>query len=197
MYLDAPWPSQPGPGVVPVFEEMGPFFRWIKPDDYATNENEPPPPKLRDLLRRVFQDSGGEWVGLIGFSQGGRLAAGLLRECQEGLLDDMFRPGERFRFGLFSGASYPPIYTSDEVAARWPHPPPQPTSTSAGIVGNGVYSHQKEHRTWDDALEGAIRIPSIHIQGLRDPVIDMSKLLLRCFDEQTRKVFLLDIGHCM
>ena len=131
----------------------------------------------------------------MGFSQGGRLAAGLLRESQEGLLDDIFWPGEGFRFGLFSGASYPPIYASDKGAARWPHSPPQLVSTSPITVGSGVYSHQREHRPWDDTLEGAVRKPSIHIQGLWDPVLDMSKLLLRCFDEQTRKVFLLDIGH--
>ena len=195
VFFDAPWPSPPGPGVVPVFEEMGPFFRWAKPDDYEVEEIEPAPPKLEDLLRRVLRSDGGEWVGVMGFSQGGRLAAGLLRECQEGFLDDWLPAGETFKFGLLSGASYPPIYCSAKARQQWPHPPSRPIMHGNERVANGIFGSQKEHRVWDEALDSVVRVPSIHIQGMRDPVLDMSKLLLRCFDERRRKLFLLDIGH--
>ena len=193
VFLDAPWPSQPGPGVTPCFEEMGPFYRWERPSDYVPNDDAPSPPKLDILptLRRVLQSEGGEWAGVLGFSQGGRVAAGLLRECQEGLLDDLLPPGEKFRFGLLCGASYPPIYITEEGRRRWSHPPTRPLLTPQGQPMDG-----KEHRVFDPSLEGAIvGIPSIHVQGMRDPVLDMSKMLLRCFDQRGRKHFLLDIGH--
>ena len=195
VFLDAPWESGPGPGVNPVFQEMGPYFRWAVPDGYVPSKNEPAPSSLEQRLRSVLQSDGGEWIGVLGFSQGGKLAAGMMRECEEGLLDGMLPPGQRFKFGLLAGASYPPLYATQKANELWRHPQPRPIQMTPSRTGGGN-GGLMEHRTlWDDTLAGAIRTPSIHVQGLDDPVLDMSKMLFRCFDERTRKVFLFDIGH--
>ena len=90
---------------MPVFEDMGPFYRWVNPDEASAVETLREPPSLEEILKPVLQSYGGEWGGVLGFSQGGRFATGLLRESQEGLLDHLLPPGERFQFGILCGAS--------------------------------------------------------------------------------------------
>ena len=170
VFPNAPWECGPGPGVVPVFEGMGPFYRWARTGEKERED------RLGQVLRRTLRTAGGPWVGVLGFSQGGRLAAGLLLDFQQGKLQGLADGLLDFKFGLFFGASYPVLRASD----------------------GGLFEHgQKEHQVPDETLNGAISIPSVHVMGLQDGVLPMSKLLAQCFDPKTSHVFQLDIGHYM
>lgn len=169
VFPDAPWECGPGPGVVPVFEGMGPFYRWARTGESERED------RLGHVLRRTLRTKGGPWVGVLGFSQGGRLAAGLLLEFQQGKLQGLAE-GLDFKFGLFFGASYPLLLASN---------------------GGFLEQSQKEHLVPDEKLKGAISIPSVHVMGLQDGVLPMSELLAQCFDSKTSQVFHFDIGHFM
>jgi hypothetical protein len=86
--FSGPFPSAAGPGILPFFEGCGPYKRWVPPTEKssanATKVGEGPssmPVEVEDLVRTTVQNiksKGGHVVGLIGFSQGTRVVAGLL-----------------------------------------------------------------------------------------------------------------------
>jgi predicted esterase len=64
------------------------FFRWKSRSDDNVFTHEELESEVRDLVEKMLK-SRDYWVGILGFSQGGRLAAGLLagqerREEEEG-----------------------------------------------------------------------------------------------------------------
>ena len=171
VFLDAPWVSPPGPGVLPVFADAGPFYRWAR-----LHENEDAN-KLSEKLRAVLSKPGGEWVGVLGFSQGGRLAAGLCWQQQHGAggLDGL-APGLRFKFAALVGAAWPLLFSVQEAP------------TMAG---------QRESSLWDEGFEGSIGMPSVHCIGRRDAVAEMARLIAKCFDKEQAKMLEPNIGHQM
>lgn len=168
-FLDAPWVSPPGPGVLPVFADAGPFYRWAR---WYEDEDGG---MLKDRLRGALSQPGGPWVGVLGFSQGGRLAAGLLWEQEQGKLDDLC-PGVDFKFGVFIGAGYPILHLS--------HGP------------KGAFN-EREHREWDPKYEHALHIPSVHVHGKKDPVVPFATLMQQCFEPSMATLLEPDIGHQM
>jgi predicted esterase len=106
VFLDAPFETGPGPGVLPVFEGCDPYFRWIS--DLRQVEK---PDKTRNLLLDCFEKQrkkdGRGFVGVLGFSQGARVAAGLLLEQQ--LRTPRVGTGEGLRFGIFMNGTCPPL----------------------------------------------------------------------------------------
>lgn len=78
IYIDAPFVTAPGPGVLPFFADSGPFYAW-QPCDTTI------PERMRretsQLLKETFAQcsaAGGPVVAVLGFSQGARVATGLL-----------------------------------------------------------------------------------------------------------------------
>jgi predicted esterase len=106
VFLDAPFESGPGPGVLPVFEGCDPYFKWLS--ELRQVEK---PDKTRDLLEDCFkkqrQKDGRGFVGVLGFSQGARVAAGLLLEQQ--LRKPKLGDGEGLSFGVFMNGTCPPL----------------------------------------------------------------------------------------
>ena len=168
-FLDAPWQSPPGPGVLPVFADAGPFYRWAR--WYGHEDGN----LLKERLKDKFNEPGGPWVGVLGFSQGGRLAAGLLWEQERGKLDHLL-PGLDFKFGVFVGASYPILHLS--------HGP------------KGAFN-ERDRRDWDPKYLHSINVPSVHCQGLMDPVLPLAQTMERCFDPKLAKVMTPNIPHQM
>jgi pimeloyl-ACP methyl ester carboxylesterase len=168
-FLDAPWVCPPGPGVLPVFADAGPFYRWARwYDDEDGN-------KVKKALRNRLSEPGGPWVGVLGFSQGGRLAAGLLWQQENGGLDDLL-PELNFKFGVFVGSGYPLLHLTHE--AKGP-------------------ASERESKEWDPKYEHGIHVPSVHAIGKQDPVAPFAKLMFRCFDPNATKMLEPDTGHQM
>jgi pimeloyl-ACP methyl ester carboxylesterase len=107
LFVDAPFEAPPGPGVMPFFAGCGPFLRWI------TLNNDGTPTESKKVIEDAMKDEERDIVGVIGFSQGGKLAAGLFLEQQLreklGKVDGM---GKGFRFGVFLNATSPPMLPS-------------------------------------------------------------------------------------
>lgn len=96
--IDAPFTSKPGPGVLPVFEGCGPFLRW------NADESNPPvaPEESIEAVQRIIAAqamTGNPFIGVMGFSQGCRMASGVLLSQR----DQAFG----LRFGIFLNPTWP------------------------------------------------------------------------------------------
>ncbi|KAJ2989033.1 hypothetical protein NUW58_g3675 [Xylaria curta] len=78
VYVDGFIDTVPGPGVLPFFEGMEPYKRWLTDKG---GEDEIPWPELGRLVE-LF-NSNGPFVGIIAFSQGAKAATHLLRWLEE------------------------------------------------------------------------------------------------------------------
>ena len=165
VFVDAPFEGEAGPGVLPFFEGMAPYRRWINSE--GDDEG-----KVRPLLQRTMDEDGGDFVGVLGFSQGARLALGLLHEKQERRLGAF----NNFGFGVFLCGTYPPLGLE---SALFPVAP--------------VAKFKDQH--WDSRHEAVLNIPSIHVLGAKDPFLYKSRLLVQCSEPSTSTVYKFDIGH--
>ncbi|CEL06837.1 hypothetical protein ASPCAL10009 [Aspergillus calidoustus] len=85
-FFDGPFERSAGPGVLPAFDGYAPYKSWFHPETNAGDgsgfDN-----KGSDGVARVWRlmqerVPGGNWVGVIGFSQGSRVVGGLLLDQQ-------------------------------------------------------------------------------------------------------------------
>lgn len=121
-------------------------------------------------------EDGGDFVGLLGFSQGARLAMGLLRQQQEGRAEAI----GGFSYGVLLCGTYPPLSLSSELLL-----PPGATPRTA----------QFETQHFNEEDEGVVDIPTVHVVGDRDPYAPQSRLLVRCSKRESRTVMEFDIRH--
>lgn len=108
VFLDAPFVREAGDGVLPFFEGCEPFFRWKSKSDDNIFSYEEIEPEVKRLIEKTLKTRD-DWVGILGFSQGGRLAAGVLaeQERREELTGE--GEGEGFKFGVFLMTPSPPM----------------------------------------------------------------------------------------
>ena len=166
VFVTAPIESEPGPGVLPIFETAGPFSEW-----FAKTEAEEE--RVRSTLQRELEkEDGAPFVGVLGFSQGGRIAAGLLQEQEQ-----TPAAAPRLWFGVIINSTYPPLR--------------QPSNPSATLPQLTESARQE----WNDQHDGCIHLPSVHVHGTLDEDLDRSRLLVRCFDPATTTVMEFDNGH--
>lgn len=159
--LDAPFPSPAGPGILPFFDGCGPFARWLPPAEKvsievmkagtSTSEMSKEVEKLvREAVQKV-NSNGGRVVGLVGFSQGTKVVAGLLRGAQ--IRREIGARGEEwldsFHFALSVCASYAP-----------PLLPP-------GVLKLPEWQAKSEEEK--EKLKGEkIKAPVLHVMGEQD-----------------------------
>lgn len=187
VFAEAPFPATAGPDVLTVYAECGPFKRWVV--TVPPNDIEQQPRETWEAVERQLGDAmdaddrlgaTGEWVALLGFSQGGKMAASLLLRqqyfLQRGRPEALGRIGrgptrERgFRMGIL-------------MAARGPLVPPDPeqegpvtsSSSSSPWLGEGEKFDYDSNR---DAKR-LVTIPTIHVHGLLDPGLSFHRTLLK------------------
>ena len=168
VFLDAPFPCPAGRGVLPVFESVGPYYRWTpvkEGDDVA---------RVRTAIRKAMIEEGDgmPFVGILGFSQGAMLAAGILMEQYQrggGLAGE----DVTFKFGVFLVGGFPPI----SVDSRF-------TPLGDPYMYGGGEDDQRYRNT--------IGISSVHMLGKRDPVLPNSQALARCFKDELHEPARLD-----
>ena len=103
------------------------------------------------------------FVGVMGFSQGAMLAAGILMEQY---LRGGGLAGEdvTFKFGVFLVPGFPPIGVDSRYTA----------------LGD-IYKYGEGED--DPRYHGAIKVPSVHMHGLQDKVLEKSRALAKCFPD--------------
>ncbi|KAI4859498.1 serine hydrolase FSH [Hypoxylon rubiginosum] len=113
IFVNAPFESRPGPGVVPIYVKMEPYLWWhcdesaAEQFDIDTCEVQRRRKQVRELLRSTLETE--NVVGLMAFSQGARVAVGL---C----LDDEL--GSRIRFALLISATFPALPIQEQMISE-------------------------------------------------------------------------------
>jgi pimeloyl-ACP methyl ester carboxylesterase len=219
VFADAPFESSAGPGILPVFEEIGPYYRWYcgvsasSAFDITGSKIAAERRTVREYLEKLLSDEDGEpFVGVMGFSQGTMVATGLLldqqqRQDREGL--------PHLKFAVLLCGTYPPLLLTDPIP---PNDTPLTTiegseSTAAAAPplasSGGELSPDKIHRSDNSFLSpppsygkmsGAkshyLRIPSVHAHGLKDPWLSEGRsLLTNCYEARYATLVEFQGGH--
>lgn len=178
--------------MIPVYASQGPFRRWLRwlADAHPPVDDEVAIEEVEYSMRTAMeQDTGrGEWVGLLGFSQGGKLAASILYESQlraeQGAnLDGMYAvPGEaaegmaggRWRFAVCLAGRAPLVSLSALSQAS-------ETMVKAGAVSEGFDLDRAVNRN-------LLELPTLHVHGMRDQGLHLHRRLLNdyCTEGSTR-----------
>ncbi|KAF2114471.1 serine hydrolase FSH [Lophiotrema nucula] len=192
--LEAPFPSAAGPGVLPFFEGCGPFKRWIPPSEKVSfdgiKKGEASGAMLKeveDLIKQTVEDvrrKGGRVVGVVGFSQGTRVVAGLLKgsEIRKRLAGDGDGEGVNwcdFAFAVSVCGSYPP--------------PLLPPSVSKLLDASSLSGEEKTR-----LQESRIESPTLHVLGKQDEWEWAGHLLIEgCYEkgEGKSEEVSFDMGH--
>lgn len=168
VYAEASFPSTPGPDVLSVYAECGPFKRWVVTVEPNAVERKP-----KETWTAIEEGVGdamdaddalgatGEWVAILGFSQGAKIAASILLRQQEAprSLGRMRRSDAGFRFGILM-AGRGPLLPVDADNASW--------------------LEESERFDYDSNTKAnrVLRIPTIHVHGLQDPGLGYHQILL-------------------
>lgn len=101
--------------MLPAFESCAPFYRWVSNRfQLGDGDVEVTPADevavVDEIILKAMEENGGRrsFVGVMGFSQGARLAAGMLLR-QEMERRDRGYSDWGFRFGVVIGGPFPPI----------------------------------------------------------------------------------------
>ena len=174
VFANAPFPSEPGPDVTSVYKNFGPYRRWLRssphqpyiPAQEAVEE-------IEDALALAMNESDcqgatGEWVGVLGFSQGAKMAASLLLRQQvcSAKLGKHFAPSN-FRFAVLI-AGRAPLVSLD----------PYLLSDPALLDASQLTLEQSPGFAPRCQEENVLRLPTIHVHGLEDPGLPLHQALL-------------------
>ncbi|CAI6097252.1 unnamed protein product [Clonostachys chloroleuca] len=197
VFCDAPYISKPGPDVTTVYSEWGPFRSWVKAQPVDTNENNPfgtpyhrmhsvvMPAHENDALEvvdnietsimdamRVDDLSGatGEWAGLLGFSQGAKIAASVLLREQERAKSLGGLHFGSFRFAILLAGQGPLVSLDHHTQA---------------------YFGREE-----EVKEALLELPTVHVHGLRDAGLRLhQEMRKRCCSTTSTVVVEWDGDH--
>jgi hypothetical protein len=169
VFVDAPFYCEEGVGVVPVYADWGPFRRWFR---WLDSHEEIDPETCRDEIAYALKsgmevDEGtGEWVGMLGFSQGAKLAASLLYERQLRVDAKEEEEGEKWQFAVMLAGRAPLVSLSAKSEGL-------PWMQSAGGIADGVDLDSINERP-----EMRLRLPTVHVHGMKDEGLHLHRKLV-------------------
>jgi predicted esterase len=184
VFVNGPYMSNPHPDIISVFGDHGPFYRWLRwagDEGLAHDASARVRRKLEDAMRR---DKGrGPWVGLLGFSQGAKIAASLLWAGERGVV--LAGADQPFRFAVVMNGSAPIIDLRPKAEAEATPHVADPESLDFDDWPSG-----------NDGDHVVLRTPSLHVHGLRDPGLAAHRALYKLyFREDTASLFEWDGEH--
>lgn len=191
VFVEAPYMSYPGSDVVKVFQDMGPFkgwLRWREEDCYRDHVEATQ--RIHDAIEAAMVEDDmrggeGEWVGVLGFSQGAKLAASLLY-TQQYQAEVLGKPSQwpRFKFGILLQGRAPFVWLDAEE------------EVPAGLVDATALSTADYSNLAPIPQGRKLHIPTLHVHGLQDPNIQLHRALLKnnC-DGKTARLLELDVAH--
>ena len=189
VFVDAPFFCDEGVGVAPVYSDWGPFrrwFRWLPTHDAIDADS--CVYEIEYAIKRAMDaddKSGGTgaWVGLLGFSQGAKLAASMLYERQlcldrgggeeeeEEMTGGGGGGGGKWKFAVVLAGRAPLVALSDKTEG-------QPWMQSAGGLADGVDLDAIRKEQGDAKLRLQLRLPTVHVHGLQDPGLYLHRRLV-------------------
>jgi predicted esterase len=183
VFAEAPFSSRAGSDVMSVYKDWKPFKSWVIPPE--NNQHLGPDGAIHAIessLNTAMEEDDrgggiGEWIGLLGFSQGAKTCASLLlsQQLREERLG-VFPPRVNWRFAILLAGSGPLMVLDRDLLT------PELTDashTSLATISDGIFSVSNEH---------VLYLPTVHVHGIRDPgLLEHRKLLAQyCEPESTR-----------
>ncbi|KAF2214367.1 hypothetical protein CERZMDRAFT_95639 [Cercospora zeae-maydis SCOH1-5] len=189
VFADGPWFCEAGPGIFPVYEDCGPFRRWLRwlPHQPETDDESAKEEIFYEIERCKREDdekgATGEWVGLVGFSQGAKVAASLLYDQQirkEKNVSDGKWGETDYKFAVLMAGRNPLVsfgeYSHSEALV-----------TAGGLSEGFVYNGESPH---------ILKVPTLHVHGLRDAGLQLHRRLLKQYcDPETSDAIEWDGDH--
>lgn len=169
VFADGPFFCNAGPGIVPVYQEYGPFRRWLRwlPEHPLIDDDSAIEEVQYAIAACQREDPGdGPWVGLLGFSQGAKLTSSLLYD-QQIRFEKEGRADTDYRFGvLLAGRS--PIVSLCEHSRG-------PACVAPGEISEGFH--------FEGDSPHVLRIPTIHVHGTNDAGLHLHQKMLRQYHD--------------
>ena len=177
VFFNAPYERSAGPGVLPIFADYGPFRAWftLGDDGSEIRDGSGYDSLGTDGLQRAWKMMEAsapkeDWIGVMGFSQGTRVAGGLLRDQQ--LRSARSEPnGFNLRFGILCMGGGDPMETKQNQI-------------------------QQSYAATTDAQ--LITIPTLHLHGLKDGVLESGRKQKKIhYNEEASTLLEIDYHHAM
>jgi predicted esterase len=190
VYAEAPFSSEPGSDVTSVYRKHGPFKSWLR---ITSSDTAHKPQHMIEQINAAIatamatdSKSGatGEWIALLGFSQGAKLAASILFAQQTMQLhaspNAIISPN--FRFAVLMAGRGPLVWLlpdGGDISST------HPLSIHPGLVDASSPSVGVEDPYLPlDSDEHILRIPTIHVHGLQDPGLKLHRALMSNYCEE-------------
>ena len=173
VFADAPFYCAPGPGIVPVYESWGPFRRWLRwlPEHTEIDDELAAEEVLYNIDVCKRRDAGdGAWVGLLGFSQGAKLAASLLYDQQIRTEKEGRASTTDYKFAVLLAGRSPLVSFSEHSR--------HPTLATPGAGGLG------EHFSNPYSSPHVLSLPTIHVHGLNDAGLALHRKMLEQYHDK-------------
>lgn len=195
VFVEGPFDSEPGPDVTSAYgkERFGPFRRWFRsgPQHPPIDPHEAVACIEESIYtamdRDDLQGGTGEYVAVMGFSQGAKLAASLLFRQQvraEKLGQAM--SGTTFRFAVLLNGRGPLVSMDPELVMNSALLDASQIALDRPITVPEDLRRRKEH---------VLRLPTIHVHGLRDPGTMLHRVLLQEYCTTDARLVEWDGGH--
>lgn len=168
VFAEAPFFCDEGIGVGAVYANWGPFRRWSRwlntqPGVDASACHHEVMYAIESCMKA---DEGvGEWVGVLGFSQGAKVACSLLlkRELDKINGTDRASPLDDLKFAIIKAGRAPLMALDDGMEEL------KFLQSAAGLPDeadmDAIY----------DFPECKIKLPTVHVHGLRDPGLELHR----------------------
>lgn len=178
VFADGPFLCDPGPGILPVYADFAPFRRWLRwLPEHKEIDAESAVDEVNYQIKLAMdtddiEGGTGEWVGLMGFSQGAKVSAGLLYEQQ---IKEAIRKGSsgtNWRFGILLAGRAPLVSLSDDTAGN-------KALVHAAEISEGFETVNPE--LWDGWKK--LEVPTLHVHGTEDPGLHLHRRLLNQYCE--------------
>lgn len=184
VYAEAPYASDAGPDVLTVYADSGPFKRWLRwlpqhdPLDDAVAIADIDAALDQAMAADDADGATGPWVGLLGFSQGAKMAASLLfRQQVRSEKLGASNAGSNWRFAVLMAGRSPLVSLDPDVFKS-------PLLSDPGQIGLRAAPDLME------VIKGAhiLKLPTIHVHGLADPGLELHRELLRDYCDSSARL---------
>ncbi|KAM0330772.1 hypothetical protein ACHAQA_003726 [Verticillium albo-atrum] len=187
VFVDGPFLCAAHDAIVPVYGHLGPFRRWLPwLPTHPDLDAETAAAEIRYSLTTAMDaddraGATGAWVGLLGFSQGAKIAASWLYTQQ--MLGGGAATG--FRFAVLLAGRAPLVMLEEGIEV----PPGVADASQRSCQFKGV----PEGLAGDAHL---LKLPTVHVHGLKDPGLELHRVMLRTYcQEGTTRLVEWDGNH--
>lgn len=194
VYANAPFLCDAGPNVLPLYRDHGPFRCWLPWKKALASDNDDDEPDKKAVIAAIEESleramradhaGTGPWVGLVGFSQGAKLSASLLLE------QELRRDQRRQTPPLSSSSSPSSCYQDWKFAVLLHGIAPLVALSEQGEEQEGMQRADQILGLFSEGFqfqEGKVSrpvtVPTIHVHGLRDMGLPLSRKLLDVYCE--------------